>query len=248
MEDENFSYQPDIELDAEVAQRIFECDDANCEQIDALVHFIAGYQWRFREVLLERGFIHNVSDLKGFELSAVDGADAMPSRGGGTLVATAAYKSSMSAQGQRGNARSILLPNDIDLQPFATLLRMHLELLLLARNQLDPDHLVILDHSFWGVMQDIGRALATYKSQRTALFQAKRNPDADRLQQAWKDLFKDCLGLNGSFLRMLQNKRVISLSKKGISQYFIHLLLETLAQGDQKAHELGSALNDRALY
>jgi hypothetical protein len=248
MEDTTLFDQPGIELDAEMAQRIIDHGSAYSRQTADLAQFIRTYSTVFRDYLVERGFLQCAhSDAQGFDLSAVDGASVPVSRGGGTLVAAAAYKSSLNDEKQRGATAVVLLPNNVELEAFATLFRMHLELSLLAPDKLDADRLVILDHSFWGVMQAVSRALAAYKLQRGRLLEGKQNPDTDAMQLAWKALFNDCLGVEGSFLRMMRNKRVISLSKKGVSQYFVNMLLDNVAKNDQKGRITGSGLNDRAL-
>jgi hypothetical protein len=248
MNDKTLADQPEVELDAEMAQRILDEGDNYSQQTSELVQFIYENKAAFREELLNRKLIQKTNDdAEGFDLAAVDGASAVESHGGGALVAAAAYKSSINDEKQRGIPRVELVPNHVDLEAFATLLRTHLELSLLAPDKLDADRLVILDHSFWGVMQAVSRALAAYKSQRIRLTAAKQNPDENRMQLAWKDVFKPCLGANGSFLQMIRNKQVISLSKKGISQYIVNFLLSPLIINDTEKIILGSTLNDRAL-
>ncbi|HEU5376054.1 MAG TPA: hypothetical protein VFV38_11480 [Ktedonobacteraceae bacterium] len=248
MEDRTLLDVPGIELDAEMAQRILDHGNRYSQQTAELAIFIRRYQASFRTYLLSQDLIHtSLPSTEGFDLAAVDGSSAHEPHGGGTLVAATAYKSSVNNEVQRGAAEVILLPNDTELESFLTLLRMHLELSLLAPDKLDADFLVILDHSFWGVMQGVSRALATYKSQRQRLLQANLDPDVDVTHQAWKKLFQECLGLNGSFLRMIRNKQVISLSKKGVSQYIVQLLTGTLLLSDSQAQMFASVLNDRAL-
>lgn len=248
LNDSTLSDLPGIELDAEMAQRILDHGDRYSQQTADLAHFVHSYKVEFREKLLQQGLIQAAHvDMKGFDLAAVDGASAVVSHGGGTLVAATAYKASINDEKQRGASEVVLLPNSPDLEAFATLLRIHLELSLLTVDKLDEDKLVILDHSFWGLMQAVSRALASYKSQRGRLIQAKQNLDNDAMQLAWRVLFNSCLDVKGSFLQMMRNKRVISLSKKGMSQYFVKILSKAAAINDAKAFTLASALNDRAL-
>ncbi len=248
MEDRTLFDVPGIELDAEMAQRILDHGNQYSQQTAELALFIRRYRTSFRDHLLSHGLIQSsLSGVEGFDLAAVDGGSAQEPHGGGTLVAATAYKSSMNAEMQRGATEVVLLPNNTELESLATLLRMHLELSLLAPDKLDADFLVILDHSFWGVMQGVSRALATYKSQRQRLLQANQDLDTNVTQQAWHKLFRECLSMDGSFLRMMRNKRVISLSKKGVSQYLVQLLVGTLVQRDPQAQLSASVINDRAI-
>ena len=248
LNDNTLSDLPGIELDAEMAQRILDHGDRYSQQTADLARFIHTYKSEFRETLLKQGLLQVAhADMKGFDIAAVDGASAITSHGGGTLIAATAYKASINDEKQRGASEVILLPNSIDIESFATLLRVHLELSLLASDKLDEDRLIILDHSFWGVMQAVSRALASYKSQRSQVLQARQNPDTDVMQLAWKNLFESCLDVEGSFFQMMRNKRVISLSKKGVSQYFVRLLSKAATINDSRAFTLASALNDRAL-
>src|SRR5579872_5665596 len=133
MEDKTLFDQPGIELDAEMAQRILDHGDTYSRQTAELAQFIRTYKTTFREYLVGRGFLQCAhSDAQGFDLSAVDGASVPVSHGGGTLVAAAAYKSSLNNEKQRGATDVVLLPNNVELEAFATQLRMHLELSLLA--------------------------------------------------------------------------------------------------------------------
>lgn len=248
MNDETLFDKPGVELDAEMAQRILDDGDGYSERIIELAQFIREYKGRFREELLKNNYIQTASsNIDGFDLAAVDGASAVKAHGGGSLVAAAAYKSTINEEKQRGVLRDDLVPNSVDVASFATLLRLHLELSLLTSNKLDSDNLVILDHSFWGVMQGVSRALAAYKTRRGELLGKKRDPETDAMQIAWYQLFHDCLSNDGSFLAMMRNKQVISLSKTGISQFFVHSLLGGLADKDPRAFALGTVLNDRAL-
>jgi len=248
LNDNTLSDMPGVELDAEMVQQILNQGNQYSQQTADLAQFICTYKSAFREQFLKQGLIQLANeDINGFDLAAVDGASAMESHGGGTLVAATAYKSSINDEKQRGASDIVLIPNRTDIESFATLLRMHLELALLAPNKLDEDKLVILDHSFWGVMQAISRALASYKSQRGELLQAKQNPETDAMQLAWRTVFNNCLSLEGSYLQMIRNKRVISLSKKGVSQYFVNFLMKATAINDPKTFMFASGLNDRAL-
>lgn len=247
MQDETLSDLLGVELDAELAQRILNEGDNYSQYTDDLAQLIYQHRAKFREYLLEQGLIQPSQNAEGFALAAVDGASASEPRGGGALVVATAYKATLNDETQRGAARVVNLPNTTEIEAFATLLRIHLELSLLAPDKLDTDMLVILDHSFWGMMQQVSRALASYKSQRAQLQQADRDPDVNTMQRAWKSLFQSSLGLDGSFLRMIRNKRVVSLAKTGVSQYFVNIFLETQAADNLNTLVLGSALNDRAL-
>jgi hypothetical protein len=239
-----------IELDAAIAQSIIDSGNEYSQQTADLAQFINKYKQYFRENLLSRQLIQ-VSDpsIEGFDLAAVDGASAAPPHGGGALVVAAAYKCTINDEKQRGSFKRILLPNSPNIEAFATLARIHLEFSLLARENIDYDRLVILDQSFHGVMEAVSRGLAAYKSQRRDLVSAKRKPESNKMQLAWKELFQECLSQDGSFHKMIQNKQVISLSKTAISQYFVNLLqnLPEVAQEGLDNFVLASALNDRAL-
>lgn len=247
MQDETLSDLFGIELDAELAQRILDEGDNYSQYTDDLAQLIYQHRAKFREYLLEQGLILTSQNVEGFALAAVDGASASEPRGGGALVVAAAYKATLNDETQRGAARVVNLPNTTEIEAFATLLRIHLELSLLAPDKLGTDMLVILDHSFWGMMQQVSRALASYKTQRVQLQQTDRDPDTNAMQRAWKTLFKSSLGLDGSFLRMIKNKRVVSLAKTGVSQYFVNIFLEAQGANNPNILALGSALNDRAL-
>ena len=250
MRNDTLSDLEGIELDAAIAQSIIDSGDEYSQQTADLAQFISKYKKRFRESLLQQKLIQASNpDFKGFELAAVDGASASPPHGGGSLVVAAAYKCTTNDEKQRGSFKRILLPNDPNIEAFATLLRIHLEFSLLTKDNLDVDQLVILDQSFNGVMEAVSRGLAAYRRQRLDLISAKRKPEASRMQQAWKELFQECLSQNGSFYGMIQNKQVISLSKTAISQYFVNLLLGSpeFTQESLDTFVLGSTLNDRAL-
>jgi hypothetical protein len=163
--------------------------------------------------------------------------------GGGALVAAVAYKASINNEKQRGISKSVPLANSVSLASFATLLRIHLELTLLSAENLDSDNLVILDHSFWGVLQAISRGLAEYKASQSE----EKNANINAMLSAWRELFTVCLGNDGSFIQMIRNKRVISLSKTGISQYYINQLTNSSAGFTAEQQSLASQLNDRAL-
>lgn len=238
-----------IELDAAIAQSIIDSGDEYSEQTADLAQFINKYKKLFRKYLLQQDLIQlSNPQVKGFDLAAVDGASASPPHGGGALVVAAAYKCTINDEKQRGSFKRVLLPNNPDIEAFATLSRIHLEFSLLGSENLDVDQLVILDQSFHGVMEAVSRGLAAYKSQRRDLIGAKRKPESNKMQIAWKELFQECLSQDGSFHRMIQNKQVISLSKTAISQYFVNLLQSLPDVKDSLDNfVLASALNDRAL-
>jgi hypothetical protein len=247
MEDYTKSDSPGIELDAEMAQQIIDHGDQYTQQTANLAEFVLRHAEDFRAYLVSHGFIQVVAGAEGFDLAAVDGASAVQPHGGGALVAASAYKTTISDEKQRGVSRAVLVPNTTELESFATLLRLHLELSLLAGDKLDSDKLVILDHSFWGVMQAVSRALATYKLQRRRVVEANRSVDRDAMLQAWLALFGICLGQDGSLLRMISNKQVLSLSKTGISQYFMVQLMQAISTDDPVEQILATTLNDRAV-
>lgn len=248
MDDGTLIDQPGVELDAILAHRILEEGDRYSRQTADMACFIQERKEQFRQHLLAANLIQQSNlPAQGFDLAAVDGASAVTAHGGGALVAAVAYKATINDPAQRGVPRVISLPNHTDLAAFATTLRVHLELTLLTADKLDEDKLVILDHSFWGVMQAISRALAAYKSRRVKVLAAERNPDTDAMLREWRALFAECLGATGSFLRMIRNKQVISLAKTGISQYFVQLFLAADSALDDEQYALGTMLNDRAL-
>lgn len=237
-----------VELDAEVAKNILSSGDEYSNQTAELAQFIHKFKQEFRIKLQNSNFIQVVnSHSEGFELAVVDGASASKPHGGGALVAAVAYKSTLNDDRQRGTVESLSLPNGTNVDAFATLLRIHLEMLLLTKDNLDSDKLIVLDHSFWGIMQAVSRALATYKSERTRLKISHQNYENHAMLVAWKKLFKDCLSVNGSFISMIKNKQVISLSKTGISQFFTNLLTKSLTKKTNKELTIASNLNDRAL-
>lgn len=239
-----------IELDAAIAQSIIDSGDEYSQQTADLAQFISKCKKQFRKHLLQQHLIQVSSpDLEGFDLAAVDGASASPPHGSGALVVAAAYKCTINDEKQRGSFNRVLLPNNPDIDAFATLARINLEFSLLASENLDVDRLVILDQSFYGVMEAVSRGLAAYKSQRRDLLGAKRKPESNKMQIAWKELFQECLSINGSFHRMIKNKAVISLSKTAISQYFVNILqgLNEITKESLENFVLASALNDRAL-
>ena len=249
MRNDTLSDLEGIELDAAIAQSIIDSGDEYSQQTAELAQFISKYKKQFRDYLLEQKLIQTANlDLEGFELAAVDGASASPPHGGGALVVAAAYKCTNNDEKQRGSFKRFFLPNDPNIEAFATLLRIHLEFSLLTKDNLDVDNLVILDQSFHGVMVAVSRGLAAYRRQRLDLISAKREPEASRMQRAWKELFQECLSQDGSFHRMIKNKRVISLSKTAISQYFVNLLLRSpeVTKESLDTFVLGSTLNDRA--
>lgn len=248
MDDETKADSPGIELDAEMAEQIINHGNQYTRQTANLAEFILSYKGAFRDYLKANSYIQTCNlSYEGFDLAAVDGASAYEPHGGGALIAACAYKTTLNDEKQRGISRTVLLPNSTELESFATMLRVHLELMLLSSGMLDTDKLVILDHSFWGVLQAVSRALATYKTQWRRVIESKKNVDADAMLQAWSELFHGSLSLDGSFLRMIRNKQVISLSKTGISQYFLGLLGKVIASHDQSALLLASTLNDRAV-
>ncbi len=248
LEDNTLADLPGVELDAEMAERILERGDAYSQQTAHLALWINTHKASFRKHLLEKGFIQaSKQEVDGFDLAAVDGASAIKPHSGGALIVAAAYKTTLNDEKQRGVVDSILVPNRTELEAFATMLRIHLELSLLTSDKLDADRLVILDHSFWGIMQAISRALATYKAQRQELLEKRQNPNTDAMHRAWGEIFKKCLGIDGSFYRMIRNKQIISLSKTGISQFFLNLLLSAMGPSDPENYVLASTLNDRAV-
>jgi len=249
MYDETFADKlPHVELDSEMAQRILSAGDGYSQGTEQLAQFILVWKARLRDRLTDDNLIQVATPRSdGFDLAAVDGGSALVPRGGGTLVTAAAYKTTINQEDQRGVARIASVPNGPDVAQFATLLRLHLEFLLLGREKLDADRLVVLDHSFWGIVQEVSRALAVYKTQRANLIASRRNPEYDAMQIAWRKLFSDSLGLAGSFLRMIHNKAVISLAKTAVSQFFVKQLLGAESASDPEIARLASSLNDRAL-
>jgi len=244
--EETYYDVPGVELDAEMSQRILDSGDDYSKQTARLAQFIYDYRGQFRAELERRSFIaHDLPRSDGFDLAAVDGGSAIEPHGGGALIAAIAYKCTINDEKQRGKVDTISVPNNINLEAFATLLRMHLEFSLLAKDQLDTDQLVVLDHSFWGVLQAVSRALATYKSLRQNLLSKRLFQDA--MQDAWLVLFKRSLGAEGSFLHMIRNKQVISLSKTGVSKYYLNVLLDDFKEASSDDRRLASNLNDRAL-
>ncbi len=247
-DDNTLSDSEGIELDAELIQKILNEGNKYSEETGNLAKLIADNKSKFREQLQKRDLIRvATSSVEGFTLAAVDGASAIEPHGGGTLVVAVAYKATLSDDKQRGDSQANLLPNTPSLESFATLLRMHLEFLMLTADKMDEDKLIILDHSFWGILQAISRALATYKSQRQKLILANQEMPNDKMQLEWSNIFKECLGLNGSFIRMIRNKQVLSLSKIGMSQSFARFLFTENFAPASPERLLGSSLNDRAL-
>lgn len=255
MIDETLSDRPGVELDAEMAQRIIDDGDDYSQRIADLARFLSKNKAAFRARLKQLDLIQDCDpSVQGFELAAVDGGSAVDPRGSGALIAASAYKATLNDDKQRGDTRTISVPNDIDAEIMATLLRIHLELSLLAPDKLDTDMLVVLDHSFWGVLQQVSRALAAYKRRRALVVDRGQDPRSDALLRAWQDLFRSCLSLDGSFLGMIRNKQVISLSKTGLSQYFVGLLLPSVGKEAADSEEelslrltLATSFNDRAL-
>lgn len=248
MEDSTLSDAPGIELDAEMAQAIADQGTAYGEQVRKFALFIQEYRSSFRTYLIEQRLIQRVTtNVTGFELAAVDGASAVQSHGVGALVAAAAYKATLNAEIQRGVSQTKLVPNQVDIEAFANLLRMHLEFLLLTRDKIDDDQLVILDHSFWGILQAVSRALNVFKQYRRNFYGTTQDLDADAMYLAWKQLFQETLANDGSLLRMLSNKRVISLSKQGISQYFVKMLRDAALVTEPDDLAILSTFNDRLL-
>lgn len=239
---------PDVELDAELAQRILDEGDAYTQGNADLAQVIYKYRGAFRDYLSKQNYIQALSDeANGFDLAAVDGASIGRPHGGGSLVVAAAYKVTVNEEKQRGTVRVAHIPNNPELAAYATMLRVHLELSLLTHDKLDADLLVVLDHSFWGVMQAVSRALAAYKSSRQRLLDSGRDPDTDAMQHAWQELFEVSLSADGSLLNMTRNKQVISLAKTGMSQHFVNLLFSEQEDAQVRDLLVGSQINDRAL-
>lgn len=251
MLDDTLEDKQGIELDAEMAQRLLEEGDGYSRHIAGLATFIAKNKDEFRKRLEDLGLVQRADPhAEGFDLAAVDGASTVKPRGGGAQIVAAAYKVTINDEKQRGDARTISIPNDVDAETMATLLRIHLELSLLTPDKLDVDRLVVLDHSFWGILQQVSRALAAYKRRRMSVIERGHDIARDALLIAWRKLFLSCLGRDGSFLRMIRNKQIISLAKTGLSQYYINLLLPSLSGSSNGAGadlEIATTLNDRAL-
>ncbi|MAT96876.1 MAG: hypothetical protein CL608_07010 [Anaerolineaceae bacterium] len=252
MDNNSFQDLPDIELDAEIAQQILNEAEGFSDRTAELARFIARYKEPYRNYLINNGLIENtinIDDSDSFVLAAVDGASRVVPRGGGSMVVGSAYKVSIVNEVQRGTVDVVSIPNSVDADSFATLLRIHLELLLLNRESIDDDVLLVLDHSFWGIMQATGRALASYKNLMSQITEAGRNPQQDAMIMEWMRLFNASLNIDGSFLQMIRNKQVISLSKQGISRFFLLKFNEMLTEDEvpEKDKTFITALNDRVL-
>jgi len=239
---------PGIELDAEMAQSIADQGKDYGEEVRKLALFIQKYRASFREYLTSQQLIYSIlPDVNGFELAGVDGASAVENYGLGALVAAAAYKATLNAEIQRGISQTVIVPNQVDVEAFANLLRMNLEFLLLAKENIDEDQLVILDHSFWGILQAVSRALSVYKQYRRNFYGSEGDFNVDAMHKAWKRLFQESLSTNGSLIRMFRNKRVISLAKQGVSQYLVKILRDARLVEDTSDISMLSMFNDRLL-
>lgn len=251
MSDFNLSDSPGIELDAVLAQRLLNEGDGYSQQTADLASFILQTRKQFRDLLEKDGLIQKSQpSAEGFDLAAVDGASAKEARGGGSMVVAAAYKATINDDKQYGNAKVLSLPNGLELDAFATAMRIDLELALLPKDMMKgisaDDKLIILDHSFWGVMQAISRALASYKSDYERIRNRGFDPLQDIMIISWQELFKRCLGKQGSFAQMIRNKQVISLSKLAVSSYFVNRLMKSTSVAPEM-YRLASIMNDRAI-
>lgn len=247
MRDVTFADEIDTELDAHMAGVSIDQGAVCSGQVDEMVQCIRKYQPLFRTYLSDQGYIQMATDEQvGFELAAVDGASAVQVLGGGSFVTACAYKCTFNSGKQHGVPMTAIIPNKVDSKAYADILRMHLEFSLLSQEHLDNDQIIIVDHSFWGLLQSINRAVSLYKERLTRHGKASPQPlGTDAMTVAWQELFVKVIGQDGSFLNMMKNKRIISLSKQAISQFFVGRFRYAYIPRDSPDQVRLSSFNDR---
>lgn len=225
---------PELELGA--AETLVEQAKLFSTHAQGVCRFVERIAPDLRESL--RGEICEL-ELSGpvLNLGAVDSSQqALRTAGICSLLVAAFRTSSTESEDQR--FAQAQLDSSFDVDNVARVIRSHLECELLTSQSQGADHLLILDNSFLSLVESGSRVLL-----------ALEHGDPEAMTDAVMREYADAhLGVEGSFVRMMRNRRVVALPKVAGAHALVRELFGRIGlTPEERRSPAALAQNDRVI-
>jgi len=210
---------------------------------DCLVRYGKAYRYH----LLEQGAIHCINETEyrqPWYLLAVDSASYSVVLGGGVHLLLSGVCNDLEKVIVQ-EAKTYIFPHNRYTGGFSSLTRLAMELEIIARLPLVMNTYVILDHSFNQLPIELNHILYEMISYHKDVWGREEN----NFYQVWLNLIEQTFGVNGYYLKVMQERRIIAVSKLNTSQIIVQdfqRFMEQRGESSSMLHSIDS-LSDKAL-
>lgn len=215
-------------------------------QIEAVKRCLMKYATEYRDYLLSQDYIYSIDGEidNPWYLLAVDSASFSIPLGGGVHLLLSGVCNDLERMIAQ-DVKTYVFANNMYVDAFATLARLALEFDLIARLPLVMNTYVILDHSFNRIPIELNQILYEMIAYGESLW----NKDNDDFYQIWHSLMDATFGPQGNFLKVINEKRIIAVTKENTSRYMLtnfQSFLESKGECAGVIRSIGN-LNDKTL-